>query len=67
MRKFRVNAEITIRCSRVVDALDEEDAVDQCKGIGANEWIESFTVDSEYIEDLDAALIRPPKRKKADS
>lgn len=62
MNKYKVYAEITFNCSREIDALDEQDAMDQCEYSPALEWIEGFTIEGSWCEIESAIKI---KRKKS--
>lgn len=64
MPKFEVCANVTLRCTRTVEAIDEDDAIEQSSNISANEWVEGFTVESEHVEDLEAYEIKEKKTEK---
>lgn len=63
MPKFRVRATVEVNCYRDVEAIDEEDAIEQCEGMGGNEWIEGHTVENEHVE-IDSADLISAKKKK---
>lgn len=50
MKKYKVTATVQLTCSRVLEADSAEDAWEQSEHIGANEWVEGFTVESEDVE-----------------
>ena len=67
-KRFKLRATVELTCEVIVEALDEEDALEQVEDIDANEWIEGMgQVVDERVEDIDVVGELPdeePKKEK---
>ena len=48
LKRFKVTASVTMTCTRLVDAFDEDDAEDQVENLKPEEWAEN--VESSEVE-----------------
>lgn len=64
LKKFEAHATIFIQVSLTVEALDEEDAMDQCNGFDVPSWLDCGFVASEEVE-IDSVHELKIKKAKA--
>ena len=58
-KKFRLIAEVTVTCERVVEADDLEDAESQAEATNADEWLSWATGETVEVE-----FVGPERPKK---
>jgi hypothetical protein len=61
VKKYLVQAQVTIDVTKVIEADSEDDAVEHAETMNSNEWIESGDIHGEYVEIEDVSLAKPKK------